>query len=76
MRRKKSNRPRPSNAKQDLSEIKELLGPLAAKYTDAQLDQLGREMALGSSLLLGLYLERKSSPKEPGAAFDTGEDKR
>jgi hypothetical protein len=75
MRRKPSTHPKPSKEKCDLAEIKELLGPLAARYTDAQLDQLNREMAVGASLLLGLYLEKSDRPGSR-AAFDSMRDER
>ena len=76
MRRKRSKHPKPSKEKRDLAEIKELLGPLAARYTDAQLDQLSREMAVGASLLLGLYLQQKGDRLGSRLVFDTDEDKR
>ena len=76
MRRKRSTHPKPSNKKRALTEIKELLGPLAARYTDAQLDQLDRELAVGASLLLGLYLQQKGDRTGRRADFDRVEDKR
>ena len=76
MRRKKSTRRKPSKGNRDLAEIKGLLGPLAARYTDAQLDQLSHEMAVGASLLLGLYLQHKGDRPGPRAAFDTEGDGR
>jgi len=76
MRRKESTHPKPSDKKRDLTEIKELLGPLAARYTDAQLDQLSRELAAGASLLLDLYFQRKRDRPGPRFAFDSEEDKR
>ena len=76
MRRKRSTHPKPSREKRDLTEIKDLLGPLAARYTDAQLDQLDREMAVGASLLLGLYLQQKGDRTGLRTGFDSQEDKR
>lgn len=76
MRRNKSARPTPSKEKWDSSEIKELLGSLAARYTDAQLAQLSRELEVGASLLLELYFEKAGTRRERSAAFDTREDKR
>jgi hypothetical protein len=76
MRRKKAKHPKPSKENRDLAEIKELLGPLAARYTDAQLDRLSHEMAVGASLLLGLYLQQKGDRPGPRAIFDSDEDKR
>ena len=76
MRRNNSKHPKPSKQKRDLAEIKELLGPLAARYTEAQLDQLSREMEVGASLLLGLYLQQKGNRPGPRVAFDGEEDKR
>ena len=64
MRCKKSKRPSSSKGKRDLSEVKELLGPLAARYTEAQLEQLSREMAIGASLLLDVYLRQKDESTE------------
>jgi hypothetical protein len=76
MRRKKSTRLTPPKEKRDLSEIKELLGSLAVGYTDAQLDQLSRELEVGAALLLDMYFEKAGTRRERSAAFDTGEDKR
>jgi hypothetical protein len=76
MRRKKSTHTTPSKEKRDVSEIKELLGPLAARYTDAQLDQLSRELEVGAALLLDLYFQKTSALRGPGVVFDRDEDKR
>jgi hypothetical protein len=76
MRRKRSTHPKPPKEKRDLSEIKELLGYLAARYTEAQLDQLSREMTIGASLLLGLYLQQKGDRTGRRPVFDSEEDKR
>jgi hypothetical protein len=76
MRRKKPTHRKPANGKRDLAEIKELLGPLAARYTDAQLDQLSHEMAVASALLLGLYFQQKGERPGPHLLFDSEADER
>jgi hypothetical protein len=76
MRRKNSTHRKPANGKRDLAEIKELLGPLAATYTDAQLDQLSHEMAVASPLLLGLYFQEKGERQRTRSLFDSEADER
>jgi len=76
MRRRKSTHPSPPKKNRDLAEIKELLGPLTARYTDAQLDQLSHEMAMGASLLLGFYLEHRDDRPGPNTVFDSERDAR
>jgi hypothetical protein len=51
-----------------LEEFRKRLGPFAAKYTDAELEQLEREMASMAQLLLDLY----SADKEKGGQLDAG----
>ena len=76
MRRKKTARPTTSKEQPDLAKIKEYFGPLAARYTDAQLYQLDRELAIGASLLLELYFQRKRAAQKNRPVFDSPEDRR
>lgn len=65
MRHTKSIPQKPTKEKRDLTEVRELLGPLAERYTDAQLDQLSRELTVGASLLLELYFQQKLGRAKP-----------
>lgn len=56
----------------DLEGFKKFLGPLAQRYSEAQLHQLRREMYEMAELLLDLYLYRKrEKARKPRAGFDS-----
>lgn len=76
MRRRKTVRLTPSKEQPDLAKIKEYFGPYAARYTDAQLYQLDRELGIGASLLLELYFQRKGAQQKARQVFDKPDDRR
>ncbi len=50
----------------ELEEFKEFLGPIATRYSDAQLIQLRSDMHVAARLLLDLYLlKRNTRTKAP-----------
>jgi hypothetical protein len=48
-----------------LESFKAFLGPIAARYADAQLVQLRSDMRAAARLLLDLYLLKKQHPDGP-----------
>jgi hypothetical protein len=58
----------------DLEEFRRFLGPLASRFSRAQLPQLYAEMHQMASLLLDIYLERrKHTPLNADEWFESGE---
>ena len=72
MNKKPSTTSGGKNPKTALEEFKELLGPIAAQYSDGELHQLRREMYAMAEILLDFYLEKKCRhlPKRNGG-FDS-----
>jgi len=63
-----------SSIKGTLESFKAFLGPIAGRYTDAQLVQLRTDMHAAARLLLDLYLMGKKHPdKIPRPYFDSPE---
>lgn len=62
-----------SNARSEIEEFKEFLGPVAAQYSDRELPQLRREMYAMAEFLLDLYLYKKTRSDNPHGTtnFDT-----
>lgn len=58
-----SKRPSRHTGHSDLDEFKKSLGPHATSYSDAQLQQLRREMHAMAELSLNIYLGGKQSGK-------------
>ncbi len=57
----------------ELEEVREFLGPLAAQYSEEQLEQLRREMYAMAELLLDIYLyknRQRIAAKKTGKDFD------
>jgi hypothetical protein len=48
--------------RESIESFKAFLGPIAARYTDAQLVQLRSDMHAAARLLLDLYLLKKQRP--------------
>jgi len=59
--------------KTELEEFKEFLGPIAIRYSDAQLIQLRSDMHAAARLLLDLYLLNKETAGKAPKAFDNHE---
>lgn len=57
----RNNENEPLDAK-SLESFKAFLGPIAARYSDAQLVQLHSDMRAAARLLLDLYLLKKQHP--------------
>lgn len=62
-----------ANNKESLESFKAFLGPIAARYSDAQLIQLRSDMHTAARLLLDLYLMQKESSRKGRRAFDNHE---
>jgi hypothetical protein len=61
------------NSRSEVEEFKEFLGPVATRYSDAQLIQLRSDMHAAARLLLDLYLLQKESGRKGQKAFDNHE---
>jgi hypothetical protein len=72
-RRIRNNENEPLDPK-SLESFKAFLGPIAARYSDAQLVQLRSDMRVAARLLLDLYLLKKQHPdKVARRGFDNPE---
>lgn len=62
---------------EDIEQFKELFGPLALSYNEAQLRQLQSEMYAMAELLLDLYTAKRKgeSRKRQAPRFDTQESR-
>jgi hypothetical protein len=76
MRRKKTIRKHRMRETPDLTDLKKSLGSLAARYTEAQLCQLDRELSVGAALLMELYLANRQTRLSPTSVFDSPVDER
>jgi hypothetical protein len=57
-----------------LESFKAFLGPIAARYSDAQLVQLRSDMRAAARLMLDLYLLKQQHPDQaPRSSFDNPE---
>jgi len=65
----RKNRREPLEPK-TLDSFRGFLGPIAARYSDAQLIQLESDMRAAARLLLDLYLLKKQSPEAGRKVFD------
>jgi hypothetical protein len=59
--------------KKSLDSFKAFLGPIAARYSDAQLIQLRCDMRAAARLLLDLYFLKKYPVESVRSAFDKPE---
>jgi hypothetical protein len=62
--------------KSELEEFKQFLGPVAIRYSDAQLIQLRSDMHAAARLLLDLYILQKESRRKGQRAFDNNSAKK
>ncbi len=71
MEKNSSSRTGKEGTGHEREEFKTSLGPIASRYSDAQLIQLRSDMSAAARLLLDLYLLKKEAKRKGWNIFDS-----